>query len=40
MGSFMGTYVIDLPEIPLNPAQSSVEWTTEVSVQEDISGYN
>ena len=36
-GVIHGAYVtIDMPEVPLTPAQSSVEWTTEVAVPKDV----
>ena len=36
-GIIYGMYVtIDMPEVPLTPAQSSVEWTTEVEVPEEV----
>lgn len=38
-GILYGNYVtIDMPEIPLTPAQSSIEWTTEVPLPEDAGG--
>jgi hypothetical protein len=38
-GIIYGAYVtIDMPEVPLTPAESKVEWTTEVAVPEEISG--
>jgi hypothetical protein len=39
-GIIYGPYVtIDMPEVPLTPAQSSVEWTTEVAVPENVGNY-
>jgi len=38
-GIIYGVYeTLDIPEVPLTPAQESVEWTTEVAVPEDVSG--
>jgi hypothetical protein len=38
-GIIYGEYVtMDMPEVPLTPAEGSVEWTTEVSVPEDVGG--
>ena len=38
-GIIYGVYeTLDIPEVPLTPAQASIEWTTEVTVPEDISG--
>ena len=38
-GIIYGVYVtIDMPEVPLTPAQANIEWTTEVSVPKDVSG--
>lgn len=38
-GIIYGVYeTLDMPEVPLTPAQKSVEWTTEVAVPEDVSG--
>lgn len=38
-GIIYGVYkTIDLPEVPLTPAQASVEWTTEVPVPDDVAG--
>lgn len=38
-GILYGLYeTLDLPEVPLTPAEGSVEWTTEVPVPEDVSG--
>ena len=37
-GIIYGVYeTLDIPEVPLTPAQESVEWTTEVPVPEDVS---
>jgi hypothetical protein len=36
-GIIYGEYVtMDMPEVPLTPAESSVEWTTEVAVPEEV----
>jgi len=36
-GIIFGVYqTLDMPEVPLTPAQGSVEWTTEVAVPEDV----
>lgn len=38
-GIIYGVYeTLDIPEVPLTPAQESVEWTTEAPVPEDVSG--
>ncbi len=38
-GIIYGVYeTLDLPEVPLTPAQGSVEWTTEVAVPQQVSG--
>jgi hypothetical protein len=38
-GIIYGVYeTIDMPEVPLTPAQANIEWTTEVAVPEDVSG--
>jgi hypothetical protein len=39
-GVIYGPYVtIDMPEVPLTPAQASVEWTTEVAAPADVGSY-
>jgi len=39
-GIIYGFYkTLDIPEVPLTPAESSVEWNTEVTVPDDVSGY-
>ena len=39
-GILYGVYeTLDIPEVPLTPAESNVEWTTMVVVPEDISGF-
>ena len=38
-GIIYGVYeTLDLPEVPLTPAQGTVEWTTEVAVPQEVSG--
>lgn len=38
-GIIYGVYeTLDMPEVPLTPAQASVEWTTEVAVPKDVGG--
>jgi len=38
-GIIYGIYeTLDIPEVPLTPSQASVEWTTEVTVPEDVGG--
>jgi hypothetical protein len=38
-GIVYGLYeTMDMPEVPLTPAQGSVEWTTQVSVPADVGG--
>jgi len=38
-GIIYGVYeTLDMPEVPLTPAQKSVEWTTEVPVPQDVGG--
>lgn len=39
-GIIYGVYkTLDIPEVPLTPAQSSIEWTTEVPVPDDTGGF-
>jgi hypothetical protein len=39
-GILYGVYeTLDIPEVPLTPAQASVEWTTMVVVPDDVSGF-
>ena len=36
-GIIYGVYkTLDIPEVPLTPANSNVEWTTEVAVPDDV----
>jgi hypothetical protein len=38
-GIIYGVYeTLDIPEVPLTPAEESIEWTTEVAVPENVSG--
>ena len=38
-GIIYGVYeTLDIPEVPLTPAQESIAWETEVTVPEDVSG--
>jgi hypothetical protein len=38
-GIIYGVYeTLDLPEVPLTPAQGTVEWTTEVAVPQEVGG--
>lgn len=38
-GIIYGVYkTLDIPEVPLTPAQGSVEWTTEVAVPQEVGG--
>jgi hypothetical protein len=38
-GIIYGVYeTLDMPEVPLTPAEESVTWTTEVAIPEDVSG--
>ena len=38
-GIIYGVYeTLDIPEVPLTPAEESVEWTTEVPIPENVSG--
>ncbi|MBN1877112.1 MAG: hypothetical protein JXA33_23010 [Anaerolineae bacterium] len=38
-GIIYGVYeTLDMPEVPLTPAEGSVEWATEVAVPEEVSG--
>lgn len=39
-GIIYGVYeTLDMPEVPLTPAQGNVTWTTEVAVPKDIDGF-
>jgi hypothetical protein len=39
-GILYGVYeTLDIPEVPLTPAEASVEWTTTVVVPEDVTGF-
>ncbi len=39
-GILYGVYeTLDIPEVPLTPAEANVEWTTMVVVPEDVSGF-
>jgi len=39
-GIIYGVYeTLDIPEVPLTPAGENIEWTTDVSVPNDISGF-
>ena len=38
-GIIYGVYeTLDIPEVPLTPAEESIEWTTEVPIPENVSG--
>ncbi len=39
-GNLYGLYeTLDIPEVPLTPAEKSVEWTTAVAVPGDVAGF-
>jgi len=38
-GIIYGVYeTLDIPEVPLTPAEESIEWTTEVPIPQNVSG--
>jgi len=39
-GIIYGVYeTLDIPEVPITPAQGSIEWTTGVTAPQDVGGY-